>query len=126
MVKLTKSQVKQMADELLAIQPVAARYGELEKQLKAAMVDLAMPEIEVDGKGRIFISTSERTTITPDLARQVLGALANKVIEIKESVSNKLVEALVKMGELDHDTHEQLLAGAVKTLVTNLYVRPLK
>jgi hypothetical protein len=115
-----------MAEELLAIQPVAEHYAEMEKQLKGAMVDLAMPEIVVAGKGRVFISTSERTTITPDLARQVLGALANKVIEVKESVSNKLVEALVKMGEIDKSTQEQLQAGAIKTPVTALYVRPLK
>ncbi len=126
MAKLTKGQVKQMAEELLAIQPMAERAAELEKQLKAAMVDLEMLEVAFAGKGRVFVSTSERMTITPDLARRVLGALADKVIEVKETVSNKLLESLVQMGDLKPEVHERLKAGAIKTPVTALYVRPLK
>jgi hypothetical protein len=126
MAKLTKSQVRQMAEELLSNKSVADRYAYLEKRVKAAMVELEMPEIEVKGKGRVFISTSERVNFTPDLARDVLGSLAEKVIEIKESVSNKLVEALVKIGDIGQTEHEQLLAGAKKTDVISLYVRPLK
>jgi hypothetical protein len=115
-----------MAEELLSLKSQADRYAYLEKCLKSAMVELEMGEIPVKGKGRVFISTSERVTFTPDLARDVLGALAEKVIETKESVSNKLVEALVKIGDIGEAEHEQLLAGAKKTPTVSLYVRPLK
>jgi hypothetical protein len=124
--KPTKSQVKQMAEELLSIKVVSDRYAYLEKRLKAAMVELEMEEIPIRGQGRVFISTSERVTFAPDLARDVLGALAEKVIEVKESVSNKLVEALVKTGDIGQAEHEQLLAGAKKSDRVSLYVRPLK
>jgi hypothetical protein len=124
--KLTKSQVKQMAEELLSIKTVADRYSYLEKRLKSAMVELEIEEIPIKSKGRVFISTSERISIDPDLARDVLGAVAGKIIEVKETVSNKLLEALVKMGDISGDQQEQLIAGAKKTGVTSLYVRPLK
>jgi hypothetical protein len=124
--KPTKSQVKQMTEELLSIKSVADRYSYLEKRLKSSMLELGMAEIQVKGKGRVFISTSERVTFMPDLARDILGALAEKVIEVKESVSNKLVEALVKTGDIGQAEHEQLLAGAKKSDRVSLYVRPLK
>jgi Holliday junction resolvasome RuvABC endonuclease subunit len=123
--KVTKGQARQMAEELLAIKAVADRYSELEKQLKAAMCELKMQEIAVEGKGRVFIAVSERVTIAPDFARDVLGALANKLIEVKESVSNKLLEALVRTGDITGDQQEQLMAGAKKADVVSLYVRPL-
>jgi hypothetical protein len=124
--KPNKSQTFQMAEELLSIKTVADRYSYLEKRLKAAMVELEIEEIQVKSKGRVFISTSERVTFTPDLARDVLGSLAEKVIEVKESVSNKLVDALVKIGDIGQAEHEQLLAGAQKSDRVSLYVRPLK
>ncbi len=126
MTKVTKAQTRQMAEELISLQPMAERYKRLEKDLKAAMMTLEMDEIPVEGKGRVFISTSERISIAPDLARDVLGAVADKIIEVKESVSNKLLEALVKMGDISGDQQEQLIAGAKKTDVVSLYVRPLK
>jgi len=115
-----------MAEELLSIQPIADRYKELEKELKEAMVELEMEEIDVAGQGRVFISRSERVSIAPDLARDVLGAVANKIIEVRESVSNRLLSALVETGDISGEENEQLLAGAKKRAVTNLYVRPLK
>jgi len=126
MAKVTKSQVRQMAEELLSIKSVADRYKEIEKGLKSHMVDLDMKEIEIPGQGRVFVSESERVSVAPDLARDVLGAVANKIIEVKESVSNKLLEALVATGDISGDEHEQLMAGADKRAVTSLYVRPLK
>jgi hypothetical protein len=126
MAKPNKSQTKQMAEELLSLKSQADRYAYLEKRLKSAMVELEMEEIPVKGKGRVFISTSERVTFTPDLARDVLGSLAEKVIEVKESVSNRLVDALVKIGDIGQAEHEQLLAGAKKSDRVSLYVRPLK
>jgi hypothetical protein len=124
--KLTKGEARRMAEELLAIQAVAKRYAELEKDLKDAMVALEMEEIAVPGQGRVFVSLSERVSVAPELARDVLGALANKIIEIKESVSNSLLSALVATGDIERGQHEQLLAGAKKQRVVNLYVRPLK
>lgn len=126
MAKVTKTQTRQMAEELLSIKPLFDRYKYLEKRLKASMTDLDMDEIEIDGKGRVFISSSERVSVPPGLARDVLGALANKIIEIRESVSNRLLSALVATGDISGDEHEQLLAGAKKTDVMSLYVRPLK
>lgn len=115
-----------MTQELLNLQPIAERYKQLEKDLKAAMVALEMPEIKVPGQGRVFISISEQVSISPELARDVLGAIANKIIEVKESVSNRLLSALVATGDIDGDQHNQLLAGAEKTDKVSLYVRPLK
>jgi hypothetical protein len=126
MARVTKAQTRQMAEELLSIKAMADRYKDLEKQLKTAMVTLKMDEIEIQGHGRVFVSTSQRISIAPGLARDVLGAVANKIIEIKESVSNRLLEALVTTGDISGDENEQLLAGAKKTDVISLYVRPLK
>jgi polyhydroxyalkanoate synthesis regulator phasin len=125
-VKMTKSQARQLAEELLNIRSFYERYQEAEKQLKAAMVELGLEEIKVPHRGRVFVSTSQRVSIAPDLARDVLGALANKIIEVKESVSNKLLDALVTTGDIEKDQQEQLVAGAKKTDVVSLYVRPLQ
>lgn len=126
MARVTKGQARQMAEELLAIRPVAERYATLEKDLKDAMVALQMEEIAVPGQGRVFVSRMERMTIDPGLARDALGSMANKVIEVKESVSNKLLEALVKTGDVDKEQYEQLAFAAKKTVIFNLYIRPLK
>lgn len=115
-----------MAEELLSIKSVADRYKEIETELKGAMVALDMKEIEIPGSGRVFVSVSERVRVSPDLARDVLGAMANKIIEVKESVSNRLLSALVETGDISGDEHKQLLAGAKNREVTSLYVRPLK
>jgi hypothetical protein len=124
--KVTKAETRRMAEELISLQAMAERYKALEKDLKEAMVTLQMNEVLVEGKGRVFVSVSERLSIAPELARDVLGALASKIIEVKESVSNKLLEALVKTGDIRAEQQEQLIAGAKKTDVTSLYVRPLK
>jgi polyhydroxyalkanoate synthesis regulator phasin len=123
---MTKSQARQLAEELLNIRSIYERYQEAEKQLKAGMAELGLDEIKVQHRGRVFISTSQRVSIAPDLARDVLGALANKIIEVKESVSNKLLDALVSTGDIERDQQEQLIAGAKKTDVVSLYVRPLQ
>jgi hypothetical protein len=125
MAKPNKSQTKQMAEELLSLKSQADRYAYLEKRLKSAMVELEMEEILIRGKGRVFISTSERVTFTPALARAVLGSLAEKVIEVKESVKNDLVKALIKTGDISEEAFERLDEGAKKTPRVNLYVRPL-
>ncbi len=126
MAKPTKAQTKQLAKELLNIRPIYKRYQEAEQELKRNMVTLGMEKIEVKGYGRVFITESETTTISPDLARSVLGDLAVKVIEIKESVKNSLVAALVKTGDISPEAFEQLDKGAKKTPKISLYVRPLE
>lgn len=124
--KLTKAETRAMAEELLTIKAMYDRYKELEKRLKEAMVTLEMEEIKVDGTGRVFISVSQRISIEPSLARDILGAMANKIIEIRESVSNRLLQALVETGDIAKEEQGQLLAGAKKSNVVSLYVRPLK
>lgn len=125
MAKWTKAQTRQLAEELLNIRSIYERYQAAEKELKIAMVQLKMDEISIDGRGRVFISESETTTIEPDLAWSVLGDLAVKVIEIKESVSNRLISALVATGDISPEAYERLDAGAKKTPRVSLYVRPL-
>lgn len=126
MAKPTKAQTRQLAEELLNIRCIYERYRAVEKQLKAAMVELGLEEIKIQHSGRVFISTSEVTSIDPDFARDMLGTLANKIIVVSESVSNRLLDALVETGDIDADHEAQLMAGAKKTSRISLYVRPLK
>lgn len=127
MAKVTKTQLKQMAEELLAIQPVVERSRHLESEIKDAMRRLSMDEVEVAQQGRIFISVSERMTVAPKLARDVLGLdLAGKVIKVKESVSNILVKAFFEAGEITDTQMGELRERAKKTTVVNLHIRPLK
>lgn len=116
-----------MVEELLNIQAVYERYRELEQCIKQGMVELKFSELEIAGKGRVFISQSERVTVSPALAREVLDeALANMLIQITESVPNDLIKALVQVGKISQAQREALLAGAERTPVVSLYVRPLK
>lgn len=126
MAKPTVSQTKQKVEELLNLKAAYDRYQELEAQVKADMVALKHKEIEVPARGRVFISQSERVTISPGLARDILGALAEKVIQIKESVSNSLIKAFVEVGEINEAQRDRLLDEAEKTPIISLYVRPLK
>jgi hypothetical protein len=124
--KLTVRYLRWMVDELLTIQAVAERYKQLEKDIKDGMVKLDQTEIETD-KGRVFISQGERVTIPVEAANEVLGLdLAGKVIQIKKSVSNKLVDAFSEAGEIDGKAHARLLELADHKPVISLYVRPLK
>lgn len=126
MAKPTVSQTKQMVEELLNLQAAFERYKDLEKQVKANMVALKYKEFEIAGAGRVFISESERVTISPALARDILDALADKVIQVKESVSNSLIKAFVEVGDIDEGQRQRLLDEAEKTPIVSLYVRPLK
>lgn len=126
MANVTKTQLKQMTEELLTIQPVVERSRHLETEIKNAMRRLDMDEVEVE-KGRVFISASDRMTVVPKLARDVLGLdLASKVIKVKESVSNILVKAFFEAGEITSAQMAELREKAQKTTVVNLHVRPLK
>lgn len=125
--KLTVSQLRQMVAELLNLTPVVERYKSLEKDVKDGMVKLDKLEIEVAGKGRIFVSQYERVTISPDIASNVLGPeIGPRVIVVKESVSNELVNALVKAGLISEELHQELLAKSQRKKAINLHVRPLK
>ncbi|MCB0190621.1 MAG: hypothetical protein KDJ65_01610 [Anaerolineae bacterium] len=124
--RLTISQLHQMVAELLNLVSVTERYKALEKDIKAGMIKLGQDEIEV-GSGRVFISRTERITISPAVANEVLGVdLGRKVVVTKESVSNKIIEAFLAAGEIDPETHQALQERAERKEVVNLYVRPLK
>jgi hypothetical protein len=124
--KPTVARLKQMVDELLTIQAVAERYAALEKQIKADMDTLKWKEVVVPGKGRVEISKSERATISPESVRSLLPDLANQIIQIKESVPNKLVEAFLQGRLITREQYKALDEQAQRTPVISLYVRPLK
>jgi hypothetical protein len=124
--KPTVARLKQMVEELLTIQVVAERYAALEKQIKSDMVALKWKEVVVPGKGRVSISTSERATISPESVRSLLPDLAKQIIQIKESVPNKLVEAFLQGKLITQKQYKALDEQAQRTLVISLYVRPLK
>ena len=124
--KITASAVKAMTEELLNIQVFYERYQELEQAIKAGLVELKYTEMET-GKGRVFISTAERVTVPVEVAIRELGEdLATSVIVVKKSVNNDIIKAFVQAGKISEAQREKLLAGAQKTSVVNLHVRPLK
>lgn len=125
--RLTASQLRQMVEELLTLAPIYERYRELEKEVKAGLVRLSWNELDVPGKGRVFISQSERVTISPELAIEVLGEeMARRVTVIKKSVPNSVIKAFVEAGEISEEERRRLLEQADKSPIINLYVRPLQ
>lgn len=123
--KYTIAAVKQMVEELLHLRPSVDRYSELEKQVKEGLQSLNWNEVECD-KGRVFISTTERVSVSPALLRDVLGEpLAGKIIQTKESVPNNVLKAFVDIGEISQEQRDHILDRADKTPVVTLYVRPL-
>jgi len=125
--KPTLRQVRQMVEELLTLAPVYERYKLLEKAIKGDLVELKHTEVEIAGKGRVFISQGERVTVPIKVAVDALGEdLASRVIVTKRFVSNDIVAAFVKAEEISQEQREKLLKGAERKTVTSLYVRPLK
>lgn len=125
--RLTKAQLRQMVEELLHLKLSFDRYKALEKEVKTTMRGLQMDEMNVPGAGRVFISASERVNVSPELAIEILGMkLANKVIQIKKSVPNNLIEAFAQAGEISETQHKELLDQAERRPVVSLYVRPLQ
>lgn len=123
--KYTVGVVKQLVEELLSLKPMADRYKELEAQVKDGMQTIKWAEVESD-KGRVFISESERITVTPEIAREILGTdFAAKIIQVKESVPNNLIKAFVEVGEINEKQRDELMSLAQRTQVVNLHVRPL-
>lgn len=124
--KVTVSTVRAMVEELFNIQVFYERYKELEQGIKDGLVTLKHTEVVIPDKGRVFISKTEQVTVSPDLAREVLGPDAVRVIRIKEIVPNELIKAFVEVGDISPENRDRLMAGAEKTPRVSLYVRPLK
>lgn len=126
MPKLTKAQCEELVDEIIGLQDAADRYKEIEKLLKENLGRFADNGVATN-KGRAFVSISERVEVPVEVAREILGpVLAKKIIEIKESVINKRVEALVDTGDINDEQHRQMLELAKRKPITSLYIRPLK
>lgn len=123
--KPTVSALQQMTQELLNLHQSVERYKELEGLIKDGLQQLKHKEVVTD-KGRVFISTSERVTVSAELAREVLGPDAGRIIRIREFVPNELIKAFVEVGDISPEKREQLMAGANKTPIVNLHVRPLE
>lgn len=126
MARPTKGQVKTAIEELLRLQPLVDRFEELDQFVRQGMVELGMVEVVCDA-GRVFVSASERMTIAPDLARNVLGEeMAEKIIRRKETVANPLLAALHELGEVTDGQMDDLREKAEKRTVISLHIRPLK
>ncbi|MCK6629361.1 MAG: hypothetical protein L6R45_29815 [Anaerolineae bacterium] len=123
--KVTTKSLRALTEELLDLQAAVERYKEVEALLKDGLQELGYTEMVTD-RGRVFISISERVTVSPALARDVLGPLAEKVIVKKESVPNDVLKGFVKAGLISEPDRERLLFEAEKTQVVSLHVRPLK
>lgn len=127
MAKTTVKELKKMAEELLSLAPLAERYEELKKAVRDGLVEVKYKELEVKGRGRVFISQSERMTVSPELAADILGPeLAEKVTVIKKSVPNGILGAFFSTGQISEAKWQELNAQAAKTPVINLHIRPLK
>lgn len=126
MPKLTKSQSKQMAEELITLQPMLERYKQLEAELKVAVQYLKIEEIKTR-TGRVLASISERLTVSPIAARSVLGEeLAKKVIRVKKTVSNPVLKTFHEVGDITDDQMICLRKSAEKKIVVSLHIRPLE
>lgn len=124
--RVTVKKLKRQATELLKLQPLFEEYQRLQGELKAGLVKIGYKELEVD-EGRVFIAQSERVTVSPELAREVLSPLlAEKVIRTTETVPNQLLKAMVEIGDISEAERDKLLQGATRSEVVNLYIRPLK
>lgn len=125
--KTTVAQLKQKVEELLTIKGMADRYNELKDQIKEDMISLKWHDVDIPGKGRVFISPSTKREYSTTLVETVLGTiLANKIIQVKRSVSNEILDAFIKAGEISKGDVIKLEEGAKQTPVVALNIRPLK
>lgn len=123
----TVARLNKMVTELLSLKASADRYGELKEQIKADMVALKWPEVNLAGQGRVFISPSERLEYPAKLVEDVLGVKkAQKVIQVKRFVSNEILAAFIKAEEISAEDAAKLDKGAIRTPVVSLNIRPLK
>jgi hypothetical protein len=125
--KPTVAQLKQKVEELLTIKDVADRYAELKEQIKADMVALNWKEVDIPGKGNVFISPSTKNEYSTALAEDVLGVeLASKIIQVKRAVSSEILAAFIKAGEITEAQADLLEKRCEKKAVVALNIRPLK
>lgn len=115
-----------MVEELLSLNPLYKRYEKLKDQVKAGLQQFKLTEYDIEGLGMVEIQNSDRLTVPPEIARQILGDLAKKVIEVEEKVSNELLKACVKMGDINEEQRQALLEGANKTPIVSLTIKPAK
>lgn len=130
MAKPTLTALKQDVRRLLELRAAKEEYEALEAAVKAQMVKLGRvgeeKAVETDN-GRVFVAATVKTAIPVPLASEILGIeLATKVIQVKTSVSNDQVKALVKAQLISPEQAAQLDAGATKTPGVSIYVRPLQ
>lgn len=124
--RYTKAKTRQMIQELLSLQPAVERYRCLEQEVKAALIALKRDEMTVEA-GRVFVTSSERMSLSPAVAKKILStALADKIIKITEVVSNPLLTALHEMGDISDEQMNDLREQAEKKQIVSLHVRPLK
>lgn len=125
--KTTVKQLSSEAAELLRLRPMVERYKELEQLLREGMIEIGYTQIDVSGRGRVWCQETERVTVDPAVVRSVLGEQrAEKVIQKKESVPNRLLNTFAEIGDISGSEMDQILAEAERVKVVNLYVRPLK
>jgi hypothetical protein len=126
MARVTAKQLREKATQIILLKAAYDQYKALEDELKTGMLEINFKEIDLGEAGRVFVSTSERITVSPELALETLGPkLAAKIIQIKKSVPNNLIKAFFEVGDICEGQRDDLLAKAEKTSVTSLYVRPL-
>jgi len=88
-----------MVAEMLALQPVARRLEELNKQIKAHMDILNVDQVATEA-GEVKLVVSETLMVEPAVATSVLGVgRVDKVLKVRKSVSTKLLKAFVEAGE---------------------------
>lgn len=125
MAKLTKAQCEQLVDEYLELQPHVERAKDIEKDLKANLGRFANG-VRTE-YGRAFVSVSERIEVPVEVANQVLGLeMGAKIMVVKRSVANKLLDAFHEAGEIGEREYARLMELAKRKPITSLYVRPLK
>lgn len=125
--KPTAVQLRQKVEELLTIKDVSDRYTELKDQIKTDMVALKWDNVDIPGKGNVFISPSIKREYPIALAEDVLGTeLASKVIQVKRSVSSEILAAFIKAGEITEAQVKLLEERCEKKSVVALNIRPLK
>lgn len=126
---VSKKELTLLVSELLATKAIFDRFKKIEKRVKEGMVELELfgeeNAIQVQA-GRVFVTQSERVTIPAELAEEILGADAEKVIVIKRSVPNNRVEELTKAEVISEEHFQAMWNAAERKPVVSLYIRPLK
>jgi len=123
----TVAELRHIVEEALVIKTVADRFEELKTKIKSYMLTLKWKDMDIPGKGRVWVTPSEKKEYSPELVEEVLGKRrAKKIIEIKRSVSNETIETLIKTRDITPEEAKKLEDGAKKTPTVSLYIRPLK